>query len=90
MNIGNNASACSGTAFVSNTARAAAQHKSSVSVSSMAPSRIALGMFFCTVIIVSNGFAAFMSCPLMKLICVRTISVFKRAARLFHCGVRYV
>lgn len=90
MNIGNNASACSGTAFLSNTAWAAAQHKSSVSVSSMAASRIELAMPFCTVILVSNGFSAFMSGPLMKLMCVRAISVFKRAARLFHCGVRYV
>lgn len=60
MNCGNRAIAWSGVAASSKTARAAAQHRSSVSVNSMAAVRIDSGMPLRTVIAVSNGFSDFM------------------------------
>ena len=63
MNMGSSASACSGVAFFSKTAWAAAQHRSSVSVNSIAASRTECGMDFCTSIFVSNGFTVFTSFP---------------------------
>jgi hypothetical protein len=59
MNCGNSAIAWSGVAASSKTARAAAQHRSNVSVNSMAAARMDSGMPLRTVIAVSNGFSAF-------------------------------
>ena len=80
MNMGNSANACSGRALPSKTACAAAQHRSSVSVSSMAASRISEGIRFCTSILRSNGFFSFMSGPFGGG-CVRPPSYSARAAR---------
>lgn len=60
MNMGNKAMACSGLACFSNTACAAAQQRSSVSVSSMAASRMLGGICFSISSFRSNGFLAFM------------------------------
>jgi hypothetical protein len=65
MNMGSNAMACSGLACRSNTERAAAQHRSRVSVSSMAASRMVSGIRFCAVIAVSNGLLIFMGRSLL-------------------------
>lgn len=83
MNMGSKAMACSGLACFSKTAWAAAQQRSSVSVSSMAASRIDEGIFRCNSIFVSNGFSDFMGSPFAKLMCVRAISVVRRAAHHF-------
>ena len=80
MNMGNSANACSGRALPSKTACAAAQHRSSVSVSSMAASRISGGMRFCTSILRSNGFFSFMGGPAGDG-CVRTPSYASGSAR---------
>jgi hypothetical protein len=76
--------AYSGLACFPKTAWAAAQHRSSVSVSSIAASRIDVGIFRCNSILVSNGFFDSMGSPFAKLMCVGTISVVKRAAHHFN------
>lgn len=68
MNMGSSAMACSGFARFSNTAWAAAQHRSSVSVSSMAASRIVVGMRLRTVIAVSNGLFTFMGRSFLRVV----------------------
>lgn len=72
MNIGSSAIACSGVARFSKTACAAAQHKSSVSVNSMAASRMCSGMLVWTWIFRSKGFFSFMGGPSAVVGCVAT------------------
>lgn len=84
MNIGNSASACSGLAFFSKTACAAAQHRSSMSVNSMAASRWNTSLLWFSAIFRSNGLSLCMGGPFVKLVGVETASVVKRAAR--HLG----
>lgn len=85
MNIGNSVNACSGWALSSNTAMAAAQQRSSVSVSSMAASLIESGMPFCTSIFLSNGLFSFMflSAPFNGFRFVRSPLSMVRGIRLF-------
>ena len=79
MNSGSTAMACSGWALSSNTACAAAQHTSRVSVSSMAAARKWSGMLD-DWMRVSNGFLIFMFGPFVKLAGVGAANVAKRAA----------
>lgn len=87
MNIGSSATACSGVALSSNTAWAAAQQRSKVSVSSIAAALMEEGISLCIWILSSNGFFAFMSDLVSCVVgCVGASIVEQSKAGTFSCN----